>query len=288
MKYSIETRACMPVFFRDEDDKKKKLEVMKHSQFHNLLATKVHNGCNTLIKALVEVYDSDSESFQLGNTICKIQEEDVAYLLGLKNAGSVYQESSSKEYASPAIPDFYMKLVKHHGSEKDKFSKRFLHEVLQKLDIDVASEREDFMKLIYYYIFCFIIFPTSQNTGRKIFFGLIKNLESIEKTNWTAVILRRVHISLKEIKTTVGEKNEEKTNKRKVKHANFFTPLLEAWFFFKTSKATSNMDASVAPFIYYVGKGMTSWQAQSVVRNAKVSRLLSLFAFIFRHRIIRW
>lgn len=120
MKYSIETRACIPDFSRDENDKKKKLEVMKHSQFHKLLATTVNNGCNTLIKALVQFYDSDSESFQLGNSMCKIHEEDVAYLLGLKNAGSVYQESSSTEYAPTAIPDFYMKLVEDHGvCEKD-------------------------------------------------------------------------------------------------------------------------------------------------------------------------
>ncbi|KAK1377133.1 hypothetical protein POM88_033326 [Heracleum sosnowskyi] len=132
MNYSIETGACLPEFYRDESDKQKKMQVMKDSQFHNLLATIPHNVCNTLIKALIETYDCDTESFRLGNTLCQILEKDVAYLLGIKNTGVVYQES-----ANAAIPGFYTKLVKDRGFETDPFLKRFLHEALKKLDTDI-------------------------------------------------------------------------------------------------------------------------------------------------------
>ncbi|KAK1377134.1 hypothetical protein POM88_033327 [Heracleum sosnowskyi] len=133
MNYFIETRACLPEFYRDESDKQKKLQVMKDSQFHNLFATTPHNVCNTLIKALIETYDCDTESFRLeSRDLCQILEKDVAYLLGIKNTGVVYQE-----FANAAIPGFYTKWVKDHGLETEPFSKRFLHEAQKKLDTDI-------------------------------------------------------------------------------------------------------------------------------------------------------
>lgn len=104
---------------------------------------------------------------------------------------------------------------------------RVLHELLQKLDIDNASEKENFKKVMYYYIFCFIIFPTSENKGRKSMFTLIKNLDSIEKINWTPAILERVHSSITEIKIkmknegmSLVEKKEGMKGSRKFRHAN--------------------------------------------------------------------
>lgn len=82
---------------------------------------------------------------------------------------------------------------------------------------------------MYYYIFCFIIFPTSENKGRKAVFALIENLDSIEKINWTLVALEKVHNSITEIKEkkegiSLVEKKEGMRVSRKVRHANIFTP----------------------------------------------------------------
>ncbi|KAL1805111.1 hypothetical protein ACET3Z_028179 [Daucus carota] len=109
-------------------------------------------------------------------------------------------------------------------------------------------------------------------------FALIEDLDSIEKINWTPVILEKVHNSISEIKVkkevmSLVEKKEVKEGKRasrKVRHANFFTPLLEDWFYFKTSEDKSSMDAAIAPYIYYVGRGMSTEEARSLVANAKL------------------
>ncbi|KAL1807998.1 hypothetical protein ACET3Z_024988 [Daucus carota] len=138
MSYSIESRSSLPESYRDERDKQKKLEVMKDSQFHKILAIKPHNVCNTLIKVMVETYDCATKSFRLGNTQGQIFEEDVAYLLGIKHIGVVHKKSN----ASVAIPNFYIKLVEGHGKKDVLLSKRVLHELRQKLDTDNASEKD--------------------------------------------------------------------------------------------------------------------------------------------------
>lgn len=107
-------------------------------------------------------------------------------------------------------------------------------------------------------------------------FAFIENLDSIEKINWTPAILEKVHNSITEIEMkkegmSLVEKKEGMRGSRKVRHANFFTPLLEAWFYLKTSEVKSNMDAAIAPYIYYVGRGMSTDEARSLVANAKVS-----------------
>ncbi|KAL8148731.1 hypothetical protein AgCh_005918 [Apium graveolens] len=144
MIYSIESRSSLPEFYRDEIDKQKKLEVMKDSQFHKLLATKL---CNTLIKAL--------------------------------NIGAVHKEPTT----SVVIPDFYTPLVEGYDKKEVLLSKRVFHELLQKLDIDNASEKENFKK---------------------------------------------------------------------------------------TSEVKNNMDAAIAPYSYYVGRGMSTDDARSLVANAKL------------------
>lgn len=113
MRYSIETRANLPEFYKDEEDRRKKLEVMENSQFHKLLSIKVHTytSCLTLIKALMEVYDLKSRKFRLGQTLCSVLDQEVAYLLGIRNSGSIYNEASLRESACHQIPDFFAKLL---------------------------------------------------------------------------------------------------------------------------------------------------------------------------------
>ncbi|KAK1376918.1 hypothetical protein POM88_033111 [Heracleum sosnowskyi] len=105
MRYLIETRANLPEFYRDEEDKIRKLQVMENSQFHKLLSVKAHsyNCCNTRIKALGYVYDRKSKSFKFGK----------------RDEGHWNVKSRKKEESGEAVVEEGGEAIVEEGGEKE-------------------------------------------------------------------------------------------------------------------------------------------------------------------------
>ncbi|KAH9626572.1 hypothetical protein KSS87_015662 [Heliosperma pusillum] len=228
----LEGNSDLPIFFRDDADRTAKLNIFKDSPFLCLLSADSKPRSNPVFKLLACSYDRQKEAFCLDGKYLKLCADEAAHVLGMRNDGT--EASISSTVVTPP-PSYYINLV-DNGEEKSLLTKSSIQGVLTKMVIN-DDNKDDFKRIMYVYLYkyVFAVKSTKKTVGDHAF-SLVEDIDSFEKTNWVKLMFERTMAEVRKLANI----HQKRTCIKKVS-LNCFTPLLEAWYYYRTNSTVDKI-----------------------------------------------
>lgn len=137
--------------------RKKKIDVMKGSQFYGLMKSPTFKNCRAIIKKLFECYDANKKKYSIRRGDRRIFPREIAWLLGLKDTGKTWFRDTKDEVEN--TPESYTDLcVKVAKKDKKPLLKSIVVAILQHINISDETSKLIFKKLIYFYYLSLVKF----------------------------------------------------------------------------------------------------------------------------------